>query len=146
MFLVWARSIVLGWATLLAMAYAVEGPVLRLAAPLFGPTWIATVHLAFDCATLAASGYVTGRFNRSHPVLTAAALAVTLGFWDFGGALALNVPWLLQLIGNSFRDSRYFDSLLASLETHALLFGCLMGGAMLSRPREKPISIGGSMQ
>jgi hypothetical protein len=141
MFLVWARSILLGWATLLTIAYGVEGPLLRWTSPLFGATWIATAHLAFDCSTLAAAGFITGRFNRSNPVLTAAVFAATLCLWDFGGTLALDVPWLLRLVWNSFHDSRFFDALLTSSETHALLFGCLIAGAMLSRPREKPVSI-----
>jgi hypothetical protein len=73
---------------------------------------------------------------------TAIVFAFTLCFWDFGDALALNVPWLLRLTRNSFHDSRYFDSLAGSVETHVLLFGCLFAGAALSRPREKPVSIG----
>jgi hypothetical protein len=91
--------------------------------------------------TLAAAGFVTGRFNRSHPLLAAGLFALTLCFWDFGGALALNVPWLLRLVWNSFHDSRFFDSLVASAETHVLLFGCLMAGAMLSRAKERAVSI-----
>jgi len=140
-FLVWARSLALGWVTLLIIAYAVEGPVLRWSAPMFGAIWIATAHLAFDCMTLAAAGFVAGRFNRSRAVLMGVLFAATLCFWNFGDALALNVPWLLRLAGNSFHDSRYLDSLIASVETHALLFGCLFAGAMLSRAREKPASI-----
>ncbi len=111
--------------------------MLHWTAPWFGASWIATVHLAFDCLTLAAAGFVAGRFNRSRALLFAA----TLCFWDFGDALALNVPWLLRLVWNSLHDSRYLDSLVSSVETHMLLFGCLFAGAMLSRPREKPVSI-----
>jgi len=133
------RSIVLGWVILLAIAYSLEGPFLRL--PLFGEAWMATAHLAFDCLTLTAAGWVVGRLNRDHAMVTAILFALTLCFWDFGDALALNVPWLLRLMRNSFHDSRYFDSLAASVETHVLLFGCLMAGAALSRPREKPVSI-----
>ena len=140
---IWARSILLGWVTLLAIAYGVEGPLLHWTSPLIGATWIATAHLAFDCSALAAAGFVTGRFNRSRAVLSAVLFAVTLCFWDFGGTLALNVPWLLQLIWNSIHDSRFLDALITSAETHALLFGCLVAGAMLSRPREKPMSIVG---
>jgi len=140
-FVVWARSILLGWVTLLAIVYAVEVPVLRSAAPLFGASWIATVHVAFDCLTLAAAGWVAGRLNRAHAIRGAALFALTLSFWDFGDALALNVPWLAHLAWNSFHDARYFDSLLVSVETHALLFGCLMVGAALSRPSEKPVSL-----
>ena len=138
---IWARSILLGWATLLALAYGVEGPLLQWTGPVFGATWIATAHLALDCLTLAAAGFVTGRFNRSRAVLSATVFALTLSFWDFGNTLALRVPWLLSLAWNSFHDSRFLDPLLTSLEIHALLFGCLFAGAMLSRPREKPVSI-----
>jgi hypothetical protein len=137
----WARSVLLGWVALLAIAYGIEGPLLRWTGPLFGASWMATAHLAFDCLTLAAGGWAAGRFNRSHAMRTVALFALTLCCWDFGGALALNVPWLLRLVRNSFQDSRYFDSLIASLETHCLLFGCLMTGAALSRARGKPVSI-----
>jgi ABC-type cobalamin transport system permease subunit len=76
-------------------------------------------------------------------MLTALLFAVTLSFWDFDEMLTLNVPWLLRLVWNSFHDSRYLDSLAASAETHALLFGCLIAGAALSRAREKMVSIVG---
>jgi hypothetical protein len=138
----YARSVLLGWVVLLAIAYLVEGPMMRWTAPLFGAGWIATAHLAFDGLTLTAAGWVAGRFNRGHAMLTAVLFALTLCFWDFGDALALNVPWLLRLVRNSFHDSRYFDSLAGSVETHVLLFGCLMAGAALSRAREKAVSIG----
>jgi hypothetical protein len=140
-FLVWARSIVLGWVTLLVIAYGVEGPVLRWTAPLFGAVWEATAHLAFDCLTLAAAGFVAGRSNRSHAVSTGALFALTLCCRDFGGLLALNVPWLVRLAWNMLHDSRFLDILVTSVETHGLLFGCLMAGAMLSRARAKPVSI-----
>ena len=138
---IWVRSILLGWATLLGIAYGVEGPLLRWTLPLIGATWIATAHLALDCLTLAAAGFVAGRFNRSRAVLSGIVFAVTLCFWTFPATVALNIPWLLRLVWNSFHDSRFFDALLTSAETHALLFGCLIAGAMLSRPREKPVSI-----
>jgi len=139
--LLWARSIVLGWVTLLAIAYAVEGPVLHWTAPLFGAIWIATAHLAFDCLTLAAAGFVAGRSNRSYAFPSVLLFALTLCFRSFGNTLALNVPWLLRLVWNSFHDSRYFDAMLTSAETHALLFGCLIAGAALSRQRARPVSI-----
>jgi hypothetical protein len=138
---IWGRSILLGWAALLAIVFGLENPLRHWTAPFFGPMWIATAHVGFDCMTLTAAGFVTGRFNRSQALLSAGLFAVTLCFWDFGGALALNVPWMLRLVWNSFHDSRFLDPLVTSAGTHALLFGCLMAGAMLSRPREKPISI-----
>jgi hypothetical protein len=140
-YLPWARSIALGWAALLAIAYLVERPLLYWAAPLFGPMWMATVHLGFDCATLAAAGWVAGRSNRAHAIPSALLFAATLCCWDFGATLALNVPWLVRLLWNTVHDSRYFDSLATGVETHVILFGCLIAGAMLSRPRAKPISI-----
>lgn len=140
-FFVWARSFVLAWAALLAIAYGVEGPLLLWTAPLFGVGWIATAHLAFDCTTLAAAGWVAGRLNRASPLLSALAFAASLCFWDFEGVLALNVPLLFRLVRNTFEDPRYLDALAKSAETHVLLFGCMFGGAMLSRPRPKPVSI-----
>jgi hypothetical protein len=74
-------------------------------------------------------------------VRTGLLFAATLCFWDFGGSLNLNVPGLVRLVGNSFHDSRYFDSLLTSAETHLILFGCLIGGAAMSRAREKALSV-----
>jgi hypothetical protein len=140
-FVPWARAIVSGWVTLLAIAYLVEGPLIHLTAPLFGARWIATVELGFDCATLAAAGWVTGRLNRSRAIGSALLLAVTLCFWDFGGMLALNLPRLVQLLWDTVHDAQYLDSLVTSAETHVLLFGCLFAGAALSREREKMVSI-----
>lgn len=143
--LLWIRAIVLGWIVLLAIAYGVEAPLLRWTSPLLGGEWIATAHLAFDCLTLAAAGWMAGRFSRPYSIPTAVLFAVTLCFWDFGDVMALNVPWLLRLVWNSFHNSRYFDSLATSAETYALLFGCLIAGASLSRPRDKPVSITSSL-
>jgi hypothetical protein len=141
--LVWVRSVFAGWLTLAAIAYLVERPVLVWMAPYLGAHWVPTAHLAFDCAAMAAAGFEAGRFNRPHPMWAAGLFAATLCCYDFGGFLALNVPWLLRLVWNSFHDSRFLDSLVTSLETHVLLFGCLIAGAMLSRPRAKPVSIVG---
>ena len=138
---VWVRSLALGWVALLAIAYGVEAPLLRWTSPFFGEAWVATAHLALDCLTLAAAGWVAGRFGRPHSIPAAILFAFTLCFRDFDDAMALNIPWLLRLVSNSFHDSRYFDSLATSAETHVLLFGCLIAGASLSRPREKPLSI-----
>jgi hypothetical protein len=138
---VWVNSIWLGCVAVIVIAFAVERPVLHWMAPFLGPTWNATAHLAFDCLAMAAAGFVAGRFNRAHPMWTASLLAAIFCLTDFRGALALNVPWLIRLAWNAFHDSRYLDSLVASLETHILLFGCLFAGAALSRPRERPVSI-----
>lgn len=137
----WALSILLGWAALLAIAFGVEAPFFHFTRDFFGPSWIATVHLTLDCGALAAAGWLAGRSNRAHAVWNGALFAVTLSFWNFGDALALNVPWLVKVAIDAFHDSRYLEALLTSMETHGLLFGCLMAGAALSRPREAPISI-----
>jgi hypothetical protein len=140
-FVPWARAIVLGWVTLLAIAYLVERPLIHLVAPLFGAKWIATVELGLDCATLTAAGWVTGRLNRPRAIRTALLFAATLCFWEFGGMLALNVPGLVRLLWDTVHDAQYLDSLVTSVETHVLLFGCLIAGAALSRAREKMVSI-----
>jgi hypothetical protein len=99
------------------------------------------MHLFFDCGVVAAAGFVAGRLGRPRSVLAGSILAVSFCLWDFEGALALNVPFLVRLIWNSFHDAGYLDALVGSLEVHVLLFGCLTAGVMLSRPREKMISI-----
>jgi len=71
---VWARAILAGWATLLVIAFAVEWPLLDWTAPVFGSMWIATASLGFDCAALFASGWVTGRLNRSTRCVQASCL------------------------------------------------------------------------
>lgn len=137
----WARSVVLGWATLLGIALLVERPLLHWTSPLFGPMWIATVHLSLDALALAAAGYVAGRLNRRRAILAGAVLAASLCLWDFGELLALNVPFLLKVAWDSLHDSRFVESLIGSVETHVALFGCLTAGAALAREREKPVSI-----
>jgi hypothetical protein len=137
----WLRGILLGWATLLAIAFGIEGPLLRWSEPFFGPRWMATVHLMFDSLTLAASGWVAGRMNRSRAVGTGLVFAATLCFFNFGDGVALRVPWMLHLVWNSLHDSRFLDSLIASAETNLALLGCLIVGARLAREREKPVSI-----
>ncbi len=139
--ILWARAILFGWVALLGIAYGVEGPLLSLTAPVLGVEWTATVHLMFDCLTLTAAGFAAGRWSRPRSIPAALVFAATLSFWDFGEAVALNVPWLARLIWDSLHDSRFIDSLIASVETQVLLFGCLVAGAGLSRAREKPVSI-----
>ena len=137
----WARSIVLGWVTLLGIAYLVEHPLLYVTSPLFGPMWIATAHLSLDALTLAAAGFVAGRFNRPHSMTTVLLFAATLCPLNFEDALTLNVPWLVHLAWESLHNSRFLDSLLTSAGTHVLLFGCLLTGGALSRAHENPVSI-----
>jgi hypothetical protein len=50
--------------------------------------------------------------------------------------LPIDVPWLLQLTADAWRDARYRDSLVATFTTHLLLFGSLIAGGLLSRPRQ----------
>jgi hypothetical protein len=135
--LVLTRAVATAWAALLLLTY-IERPLIFRMDPLFGPVWIATVQLALDCSVLTAAGWFVGWLNREHPMLTVAVFALTLSFWDLG---SLNVPGLLRTVWNTFHDSRYLDSLLTGLETHAILFGCLVAGAALSRRRQKPLSI-----
>lgn len=140
--LICLRSVILGWVALMSLGF-LERPLVGWIAPLVGGSWIATAHLLLDCAALAAAGWAAGRWARPYSLLAAGIFALTLCFRDFGDVLALNVPWLLRLLKDSFEDSRFLDSLIASVETHALLFGCLMAGAALGRPKEKPVSIAG---
>jgi hypothetical protein len=135
--LVLTRAVATGLAGLALLAY-LERVLIYWTAPVFGPVWIATVQLALDCAVLTAAGWFVGWLNRAHPMLTVAVFALTLSFLDLG---SLNVPGLLRTVWNTFHDSRYLDSLLTGLETHAILFGCLVAGAALSRRRQKPLSI-----
>ena len=59
------RSILVGWAALLALTYIIERPLLLWAAHLLGDHWTATAKLSLDCLMLAATGWLVGRLNRS---------------------------------------------------------------------------------
>jgi hypothetical protein len=140
--LIAARSILLGWVTLYVITALVEGPVLTWTAPLFGPSWFPTAQLAFECAALAATGWVVGRWSHLDAIRAVLVFAVTLAVWNFGLVPASNFPWLFRLIADSFGDARYLESLVTVAATHALLFGSLFVGARLSRPeRTMPVSI-----
>jgi hypothetical protein len=139
--LITARSILLGWATLVAFTYLVERPLLLWTAPLLGASWLPTVQLAFDCVALAATGWMIGRWNRSDAVPAVLVFAAMLAVWTFGLVPAINLPWLFRLIADSFRDARYLESLVTAAATHALLFGSLFVGARLSRPARAPVSL-----
>jgi len=136
-----ARSILLGWATLLPVSYLLERPLLNWIAPFLANAWIPTAQLALDCCIFTATGWVIGYFNRAHALFAVLVFAATLTLWDFTPILEINVPWLLRLIADSFRDSRFLASLATTAATHAFLFGCLIAGAMLARPTQKPVSI-----
>ena len=133
--LISARSILLGWATLLAITYLVERPLLVLAARLLGASWLPTVQLALACAGLAATGWIIGRWNRIDAMSATLIFAVMLAVWNFG-LVPINISWLLRLMADSLQSSRYLESLFTSLVTHVFLFGSLFIGARLSRARE----------
>ena len=128
-----ARSILLGWATLLLTSYLLERPLLILIAGRLGASWFPTVRLMLDCSVLAGIGWVIGRLGPTNPILAVAAFAATLSCWDFGELVEIRVPWLLELAGNALRDRRYWDSLVYTAVVQTLLFGSLIVGALLSR-------------
>jgi hypothetical protein len=137
-----ARSILIGWATLLAISYLLLRPLLIWTAPRVGASWFPTVQLSLDCSALAGTGWVVGHLYRSSAVTGVLVFAATLTPWDFGPVLGLNVPSLVRLTADAFRDPRYFDSLIATAGAHALLFGSLIAGGLLRRlSRTKPLSI-----
>ncbi len=141
--LIAARSILLGAAMLFAVTYLVERPLLAWTAPLLGGSWIPTAQLAFECIALAATGWMIGRWNRLDAVPALLVFAVILAVWNFGLVPAVNVPWLFQLILDSFGNARYLESLVTAAVTQALLFGSLFVGARLGRPAQPPISLAG---
>jgi hypothetical protein len=128
-----ARAILLGWVVLFLSAYLLERPLLPLLATLVGASWLPTIRLAFDCAALAATGWVIGRFSRPAALWGALIFAATLAFWDFGELLEIRIPWLLRLAADALHDSRYWGGLMDSVVLHALLFGSLLAGAQFSR-------------
>jgi hypothetical protein len=141
--LIAARSILVGWATLLPLTYVVERPLLIWTARLVGAHWVATAKLSLDCLALAATGWVIGRLHRSAPLLGVLAFAATLCFRNLDPLLAIDVPWLLRLAVDAFRDTRYLDSLFTTAAQHLFLFGSLIVGALLSRPAPTPLSLFG---
>ena len=122
---------------LFLLAYLVELALLR-GQILFGAAWFPTARVILDCSALAAAGWVAGRSNREHTLLTAAIFALTLSPRDFEPLLPLNLPWLARLALDSLRDSRYFESLLTTAAAQAILLGCVFMGASLARPKEAP--------
>jgi|HubBroStandDraft_1064217.scaffolds.fasta_scaffold185164_2 hypothetical protein len=137
-----ARSILLGWASLFAVTYLIERPLLYWTAPLLGGSWFPTAQLAFECVALAAIGWMIGRWNRSDTVPVVLVFAAMLAVWNFGLVPAINIPWLFRLMVDSFGSARYLESLVTAAVTHAFLFGSLFVGAWLSRPRQTtPVSI-----
>ncbi len=136
------RGILIGWGALLLIAYLLDR-TLRWIAPLLGDAWLATARLTLDCFALAAAGWVVGRWSRPHSLFVSLVWAATLTLRDFNPLLPIDVPWLLHLLIDSFHDARYLDSLVNTAAGQALLFGCLIAGAMLARPRAEAPKIFG---
>ena len=137
--LIAARSILAGWAALFAITYLGTRPLLVWTAPLLGAVWMPTAQLALECLALAAAGYILCRSGgRSGVVLI---FGIMLAIWNFDLVPAINVPWLFQLMIDTFGSARYLEPLITAAATQALLFGSLTAGAMLGRPRAKPISL-----
>ena len=139
--LIAARSILLGVATLCAVTYLVERPLLAWTGPLLGASWLPTAQLAFECVALVATGWMIGRWSRLDAVPVVLVFAALLAVWNFGLVPAINVPWLFQLTLDSLGNARYLESLVTAAVTQALLFGSLFVGARLGRPRQAPMSI-----
>jgi hypothetical protein len=140
------RAIPIGWAIMALLVYLVVHPLLGWTGPLLGAQWLATGRLGLDCAVLVGTGWVVGRFSRPNPMFAVLVFAATLTFWDLSFLVAINVPWLVRLAIHSLSgDGNYLSSLVSTVGTHVLLFGCLVGGGLLSRAREKPVSIVGDL-
>jgi hypothetical protein len=70
--------------------------------------------------------------------------AVTLTVWDLSFLVSINVPWLFRVAFHALGgDDSYLSSLVSTGASQILLFGCLLGGGMLSRAPAKPVSIAG---
>jgi len=129
-----ARSILLGWITLLPAAY-LERPLLNLIAPTLGPAWFPTLRLILDASLLAGIGYLLGRLAPANPILAVTAFAATLTLHDLGELVEIRAPWLLKLAADAVHDPRYWDSLIYTLGIQTFLFASLIAGALLSRRR-----------
>jgi hypothetical protein len=141
--LVIARSILLGWAALLAATYLVARPLLIWTVPLLGASWLPTEQLTLECVALGVAGWTIGRWNRFDAIPAVLVFSAMLAVQNFGLEPAMNLPWLFRLVIDSFRNVRYLESLISEAATHALLFGSLIAGALLGRPSAKPVSLTG---
>jgi hypothetical protein len=125
------------WITLVVLIF-----IARWIGPIGGPSWRATISVTLQCAALAAAGWVAGRLSRPDSVIAAVVFAATLSLWDFGDLLEINLRWMLRLTADAIRDPVYRDAWAATLGTHVVLYGCLIGGGLLGRPRRHPQSLG----
>ena len=135
------RPIVVGWAVVVPLAYLTERLLLPLMARLLAAPWLPIAELTFDALALVATGWTIGRLHRAAPISSALIFAVTLCFHDLEPLLAVNVPWLLRLAADAFRDTRYLGSLADTAAQHLFLLGSLMVGAWLGCPLRKPVSL-----
>ena len=136
------RSIPIGWASLCAIVFLLERPLLRWTGPLAGAEWLATENLALDCCALAATGWVVGRLGRPIPMSCVLVFAATLTLWDLTTIVAIDIPWLLRLVVHALSgESSYFNSLVTTAASQSLLFGSLIAGGLLSRVPPKLVSI-----
>lgn len=114
---------------------------------LFGEGWLASARVVLDCITLAATGWLVGRFNRwrsnrPRSVFEILIFAATLLFIDFSQLLTLNGPWLFHVAIETLGDLRYLEGFAVSLVTHAILLGSLIVGWTQSRPAQRtPLSL-----
>ena len=138
-----ARSIVLGWAVLIALTYLAERPLLLLIVPIVGAHWAATASLAVDCLKLVATGLAIGLLHRAAPLPGVLVFAATLSVFNLEAWLPLDVPWLIQLAVDAVHDARYWGPVATIVVQHVLLFGSLIAGGLLSRLPQTPLSLFG---
>ena len=131
-----------GWAVLVATELVLLFGALRLFAMVMGPELLPSLKVVLDMGTLTGCGWIAGRVGRPHTMAAVSFTAAGLAGCDWTPYVPLNVPWLFRLIANAAGDSRYLSSLLTMVTIHALMFGSLLGGAYLSRPREAVIRLG----
>jgi hypothetical protein len=136
-----ARSVLLGWVALFAITYLVERPLLLVMPRLLGSAWLPTGQLALECVTLAATGWIIGRWNRADAVPSVVVFTVSIAVWNFGLTPAIDVAWLFRLLIDSFGNPRYLESLVTTATAQALLFGSLFTGVQLARPKQGPLSL-----
>ena len=140
------RSLAVGWTVLIALTYLAERPLFLLTAPLVGAHWVATASLTLNCLKLAATGWVIGRLHRKTALSGMLIFAATLSLFSFEVWLPLDVPGLIRLAMDALHDTRYWWPLATMAAQHALLFGSLIAGGLLSRPPQTPLSLFGKVQ